>query len=170
MAERRLEGDGSLYGSLPRDGLAETRELPDGTPLVDPGSRPRKPHRADATRERPLFEREGLGRLAGHVAVTPVRRHDGRVYFEVVAEWGPDVDGRDVIGLAGLPSHHVVDTFATNSSEGALALGRMAADRLSAAAPVDPYALDRAGPPRPALDLPTVAKLLGVELYRAVEL
>jgi hypothetical protein len=132
--------------------------MPDRPPLADPGSTPRILYRGQATREPALYDQQPIGPLHGHVTVTPIRRLDRSVFFEVTAAWGPNPDGSDVRGYAGLPSRRVNDGVYATTEEAAVAVARAAVDELRAATSSDPHA------GAPTLDLPAIARRLGVEL------
>jgi hypothetical protein len=134
--------------------------MPDKPPLADPGSTPRILYRGQATREPALFDEQPIGPLRGRVTVTPIRRLDRSMFFEVAAAWGPNPDGSDVRGYAGLPSHRVNDGLYATTQDGAVAVARTAVDELRAATSSDPHA------GAPTIDLPRIARRLGVDAAR----
>jgi hypothetical protein len=149
------------HDELPPDELRDTDALDERTPLVDPGSLPRFGKRGDARREPAIVDEQPVGVMRGHVTITPIRRLDRGVYFEVGAEWGPNADESDVAGLFGLPAHRVVDAVAVDEEEGARKIARAAIEQLHNAASSDPHAGDA-----PAVNLPAIAARLGVALLR----
>jgi hypothetical protein len=129
--------------------------------LGDPGASPRFAKQGEATRENVAWHEGPIGPMRAEVTVTPIRRRDRAVYFEVIAEWGPGPNGEDVPGLSGLPTRHVVDTAAVDDYQAAQRLARRAVDLLRDPEPYKPGQHNRA-----AIELPRAARELGIPLLR----